>query len=1633
MNKQPIDYTTIRRLGSVALIAFSLLMLPSMSKAETPPLPIVIDGNIPDSGCAGGTTDCIELTDPSGNSKELGPVNGSDTKLGVIHTATPAMLDFTNPNGSTDLVNVWLRTVVATDGDVWLYFAWERDASNGSSVITYEFHGDPLSANCNYDGIDQMEPANQAELDLITECNPWENRTEDDFMIVWDFNGGATDIILRTFSGGAFNVGVNVSGLGYADAELNASTSKGEGAINLSDALFGNLTSCLSVANIISGTITGNSDEADYKDTLLAKSGSLNISNCGTVKITKLIDPNSLSQDGTFSYTLKRADNSAINYDPDTSYSGSLMDGETDTIEDLVTATNFQISEDNIPGDFELVSILCDKPAANTNADADSIAPNTFSVNTSATTNCTIKNKLLTGKITVIKKVESGYGGSAIPSDFCLSLNDDESTADFNGADDPGTKFEFLAGNQYDVDELDCSTSSLGGTTPPGYSQKSKSADCIGTISAGDDKTCTIVNQQDPQPGIALILYKELHNDYGGTKVTTDWTLSASLKSGAPGTCTKLGFSGTDDGTNGAQGTVSVSNNLATCTYELAESPATTPGYTSDGWSCTGDVTLTNGNEITVGASGGSCTVVNRDVQPTVKLVKTVNNNYGGTLGVSDFPLFIDGNATTSGAAVGVSAGNHTASETQQYGYTAGDWGGDCDASGNVTLAVGENKTCTITNSDIQPTLKLVKTVNNNYGGLLGVGDFPLFINGKPATSGVAVGVSAGNHTASETQQLGYTAGDWGGDCDASGNVSLSVGDNKTCTITNSDVQPTLTLVKTVQNDYGGTLGVSDFPLFIDATPATSGQAVSLNAGSYVASETQQYGYSAGDWGGDCDASGNVSLSVGDNKTCTITNSDIQPKLTLVKTVNNNYGGTLGVGDFPLFIGATPATSGRAYSLNAGDYVASETQQYGYTAGAWGGACDANGNVSLSVGDDKTCTITNSDIQPTLKLVKTVNNNYGGTLGVGDFPLFIDTTPATSGVPYGLNAGSYVASETQQFGYTTAGWGGDCDGSGNVSLSVGDTKICTITNTDLQPTLKLVKTVNNNYGGTLGVSDFPLFIDGSPATSGVAVTLSAGIYTASETQQTGYTAGSWGGDCDASGNVSLSVGQNKTCTITNSDIQPKLTLVKTVNNPYGGTLTVANFPLFISGIPATSGVAYGKNAGSYTASETQQAGYTAGDWGGDCASDGSVSLAVGDDKTCTITNTDIAPLLYVVKTPDAGDDVTVAPGEDAEFTIKVYNIGGGDALGVTLDDTLPSPAGFDQLTWTIVSQSVAGACAILVDGVTLDCNTIGTLTKDPTPGASPSGDEAYFEVKVKTTIPSDYFDAGSLPALAGVFEIDGNMVDDTGDGVGADDWGTTGLTLFNTEDPPITTVTGISQDDSFGKGAKEDNPVPSVVDSSVPPNKSDLTNFIGVTNKIVNGNVLLAIGWLRVSELGTASFDFELNQSATTSGNGVTPVRGIGDWLIGFDFSAGGDNVSLTLREWDGAAWGPPTSLDASVALGAVNDPVTFGTDPNNEDDTVNSGKLLDNTFGEALINLTQAFPGGCRNFASAYVKGRSSDAFTSALKDFIAPVPVKIDTCQTEPLPNTAYADAANPGGTYTVNDSGTIGVSNKPADGSQ
>jgi hypothetical protein len=98
--------------------------------------------------------------------------------------------------------------------------------------------------------------------------------------------------------------------------------------------------------------------------------------------------------------------------------------------------------------------------------------------------------------------------------------------------------------------------------------------------------------------------------------------------------------------------------------------------------------------------------------------------------------------------------------------------------------------------------------------------------------------------------------------------------DADTITVPSCPPSATLTVIKSVVNDNGGTKSVSDFPLLVGTTGVTSGIATLFTPGSYVVSEINSGGYLSSVWGADCDTDGNITLINGDNKTCTITNND---------------------------------------------------------------------------------------------------------------------------------------------------------------------------------------------------------------------------------------------------------------------------------------------------------------------------------------------------------------------------------------------------------------------------------------------------------------------------------------------------------------------------------------------------------------------------------------------------------------------------------------------------------------------------------------------------------------------------------------------------------------------------------------
>jgi hypothetical protein len=199
----------------------------------------------------------------------------------------------------------------------------------------------------------------------------------------------------------------------------------------------------------------------------------------------------------------------------------------------------------------------------------------------------------------------------------------------------------------------------------------------------------------------------------------------------------------------------------------------------------------------------------------------------------------------------------------------------------------------------------------------------------------------------------------------------------------------------------------------------------------------------------------------------------------------------------------------------------------------------------------------------------------------------------------------------------------------------------------------------------------------------------------------------------------------------------------------------------------------------------------------------------------------------------------------------------------------------------------------------------------------------------------------------------------------------------------------------------------------------------GVFTETTATGKFLELFWSRVQDPhGTTNMDFELNQkfcdpSATPTncaGNGVTPLRTNGDKLITYDLSGGGTNPTISIRTWDGSAWGAPTVISGSggTAIGSINTSTIAAADSGG------IGAQDPFTFGEAAIAFTALFPPGgeCGGFGSAYLKSRSSDSFNAEIKDFIAPERVTITNC-TE-IQTTLSATSITVGG--SVHDSATL-----------
>ncbi|MEJ2791568.1 MULTISPECIES: isopeptide-forming domain-containing fimbrial protein, partial [unclassified Pseudoxanthomonas] len=447
----------------------------------------------------------------------------------------------------------------------------------------------------------------------------------------------------------------------------------------------------------------------------------------------------------------------------------------------------------------------------------------------------------------------------------------------------------------------------------------------------------------------------------------------------------------------------------------------------------------------------------------------------------------------------------------------------------------------------------------------------------------------------------------------------------------------------------------------------------------------------------------------GNNTSTATVNVLALPRLTLVKNVLNNDGGTAVATAWTLTATGSAqtvsGTSGSAAVTNVavpvGTYALSEAGgPAGYTAGTYscvvnGGAAIVSDSIALAGGDIATCTITNDDQAATLTLVKTVVNVGGGTATVSDFPLTATGPTTITGVSgtaavtnAAVNAGVYTLSEVTAANYTGGSW--SCTAgtlSGNqLTLANGQSATCTIVNTfQPAPALMLDKTA-------------------SPTTVSAAGQTVAYSFLVSNT-----------------GNVTITGLQINETAFSGTGTAPVITCPVTTLAPTESTTCTATYTVTQQDIDA------GSITNTATASGTNPAGGT--------------TTSPADSATVTSTAT---PNVSVVKTGPASVDVD----SSFQYTLTLTN-SGGSTTGTNLIVQDQLPAGMRA-----TAASGATCTNLNVLGALLTCTVPGpiapggssvvtlTVTAPPSTGFAPST-ERY--TNYAATNPSGTGNPGTPP------------------------------------------------------------------------------------------------------------------------------------------------------------------------------------------------------------------------------------------------------------------------------------------------
>jgi hypothetical protein len=346
-----------------------------------------------------------------------------------------------------DLKRIYLATKTLANGDTYLDLAWVRipqNTTSSSAHVGFEFNKGTTLCNPN-------------------QPNGLVQRTAGDMLIVYDFEGGATEPVItvrRWVTSGACEVGSstapcwgpaqNLTAAGFAEAEVNVGTSVQDQLTppalssttgtsvteTLNDSEFGEAGINLTAANIIPrgscesfgkafgvSRSSGNSGTAAMKD--IVGPANFNLQNCGTINIIKQTSPAGIDQNFDFTSAASVLGGTCtIGTTPETTPASFTLNDGADATDSLtctaVPAGTYTVTEGADPAGFSFSDLSCTASGTGTSATpASGNATRTASITIAGggTATCTYTNDQQLGAIEITKtrKHAAAEGTDPVP------------------------------------------------------------------------------------------------------------------------------------------------------------------------------------------------------------------------------------------------------------------------------------------------------------------------------------------------------------------------------------------------------------------------------------------------------------------------------------------------------------------------------------------------------------------------------------------------------------------------------------------------------------------------------------------------------------------------------------------------------------------------------------------------------------------------------------------------------------------------------------------------------------------------------------------------------------------------------------------------------------------------------------------------------------------------------------------------------------------------------------------------------------------------------------------------------------------------------------------------------------------